>query len=145
KQARACRRWCPVISAERLASRIPTPDDLEARHVLAAAHQVLAEGIAPKDGTVLERARRIAKAETPEAREGWQLIRSELALPSETVESWLSPLVVAASESVLALAFVDPSVASWSARRFGRLLDEAARRLTAFRSVEFRALGGGPA
>lgn len=131
-----------MITAERIAKRTSVPEGLDARHVLAAAHQVLAESIAPKDGTVLERAKRIARAETPEAVEAWRQVRERFAavLPEAALASWLSPIVVAAADSVLALAFVDPRVAAWSGLRYGRMADEAVRRVSDFRSVEFRPL-----
>lgn len=68
---------CSVMSfseAASIAAKIPTPDGLTDRHIELAAEQVIAEGLVPRDSTVLDRARKLAAAESPKARSIWEAL-----------------------------------------------------------------------
>lgn len=121
---------CPVNQVEQIVEGIAIPDDLDRRHVVAGARQVIAEGLLPRDGTVLDRARRLAQAETPEVRELWADVSVLLrrSVPESSWRIWLERIVPAAEGDRLVL-LVPADRASWVRRRYARLIREAVERV----------------
>jgi chromosomal replication initiator protein len=59
----------------------------------------------------------------------WRAIRAELrrALGESTYEIWIAPLEVKAFEGTMLLLTAPPATRAWTARRFGRILEGAAK------------------
>ena len=59
----------------------------------------------------------------------WRAIRAELrrALGESTYEIWIAPLEVKAFEGTVLLLTAPPATRAWTARRFGRILESAAK------------------
>jgi chromosomal replication initiator protein len=59
----------------------------------------------------------------------WRAIRAELrrALGESTYEIWIAPLEVKAFEGTMLLLTAPPATRTWTARRFGRILENAAK------------------
>lgn len=131
------------MTASAIAQRITPPEGLQARHVLAGAHRALADGVAPRDGVVLDRARRLAQAETPAAVEAWDAARPLLlrVLPEWSMQMWLCPVMVCEHDGVLVLLLPDKRV-RWAQQRYGRLVLDVVRSVSEFGSVAFRPVSG---
>jgi chromosomal replication initiator protein len=76
----------------------------------------------------------LALPENLEPVAAWQAIRAELrrALGESTYEIWIAPLEVRAFEGSLMLLVAPPPTRSWVAKRFGRILESAAKAVVGF-------------
>lgn len=116
----------PMRSPEQIAERIALPDGLERHHVVEGARLVIEEGLLPRDGAVLDRARKLAAAETPEARETWTAALAVIAgqLPETTVSHWFGAIRPTADGDRLVLMCPRRQVA-WIAKRYAGLIRDA--------------------
>ena len=67
--------------------------------------------------------------ENVEPNSAWRAIRAELrrALGESTYEIWIAPLEVKALEGTILLLTAPPATRAWTAKRFGRMLESAAK------------------